>query len=228
MWPRPLEIRLSNLKITLSILPWMVEAIRVFLSTFRTWSPTAGVSFTSPWAVVWCSVACTHETTKGKKLSVLHSMFFQFLMRQGWLPWMPFIRVIVFFTRCTERTAGDSFNNWTWTNMSTSKTFTLASSVVWVVPFAVTDECFDFRIVFSHQMKWSSCVHNEHSLSLFRRTFRKWINIACGSWFEELTSILTILTWNFVHFFVKSKLPYFLQGLEHLDFVDYEIWSGWH
>ena len=50
-------------------------------------------------------------------------------------------------------------------------------------------------------MKWTSCVHNEHSLSLFRRTFRKWINIACGSWFEELTSILRILTWSFVHVF---------------------------
>ena len=140
---------------------------------------------------------------------------------------MPFIRVIVFFTRCTERTAGDSFNNWTWTNMSTSKTVTLASSVVWLVPFAVTDECFDFWIVFSHQMKWSSCVHNEHSLSL--PTYFSQVNKHClrelvwRTYFDSQNINLELCT----RFFVKSKLPYLLQSLEHLDFVDYEIWSGW-
>ena len=56
---RQLEIRLSNLKIPLSI-------------SFREWLKPL---FRSSKALVWCSVACTPGTTKGMWLSVFNSMF---------------------------------------------------------------------------------------------------------------------------------------------------------
>ena len=170
------SVELEDPLVNPSVHGW--SSLGISVSTFRPWSATAGVSFTSPKAVVWCSVACTHETTKGKKLSVVQSMFFQFLMRWGWLPWMPFIRVIVFFTRCTERTAGDSFKNWTWTNMSISQTFTLASSVVWVVPFAVTEESFDFCIVF-YSSNEVNLLCPQWTLSLSLPTYFSQVNKHC-------------------------------------------------
>ena len=82
VWPRDLEIRLSNLKVPLSILPWLIEAISGnSVSTRPSWSPTACVGFQSSRTSVWCSVACTSGTINGMWLSALHSKFLPFLVR---------------------------------------------------------------------------------------------------------------------------------------------------
>ena len=93
-----------------------------------------------------------------------------------WLTWMTLIqKPFPSHSLHRESTAGDSFNNWPWTNMSESQTKTLASSIVWKVPFEVTRNWWILRllnrslfiwspITCTHHLKWSSRVRM-HSLS---------------------------------------------------------------
>ena len=91
-----------------------------------------------------------------------------------WLTWMPFIRVIDFFAQKTQResTAGDSLRHWTSTNMFKSQKFIVASSVVWVVPFAVLVQC----------PRWFPC-HFSHAQGPFDGSFSE-----CWSvWFSLIS-----------------------------------------
>ena len=67
-------------------------------STCRSRSTTACVCFGPSWAWVWCSAACTRGSTKGKWLSVSHSIS-PILDEKRWLTWMPLIRMTVSLTQ---------------------------------------------------------------------------------------------------------------------------------
>ena len=214
---RQLEIRLSNWKIPLSILPRMVESIPVILfphvahgrpqlvpSSVRP-ELGCGVRLLALWDhkghvfvgfTIDCPTIFSWDMTAD--LDAIHTSS-RFLHNLS-----------------SESTAGESFKSSTWINVSNSLIFSVASSVVWAVPLAViiTGGAFDVlnRSLFfwslitfysSYEVKLPS---PQWILPLFRRRYRGWRCLAGRTWLEEPVSILRIRTWNFVQVCVKSKL----------------------
>ena len=88
-----------------------------FVSTRRSWSPTACAGLRSPRHLIWCSVAYTQGTTRECGCRC-YTRCSPILDETWWLTWLSIIRVTVYSHNLpNESIAGDSFNNWTCTNM---------------------------------------------------------------------------------------------------------------
>ena len=150
--PRPLEIRLSNLKISSLILPWMVAAILVILFQFVARGRLQLVS-ASDHTEHGLAIGCLHAWDNQKKVVISCDTGVSLILDEiRWLSWMPFIRVTILLRTNYQTRLPRFFRllNSTWTKVSTKhKHILLLLAVEWIVQFAViiTDGSFDSETV---------------------------------------------------------------------------------
>ena len=219
VWPRPLEIRLSSLEDPLvnhSVNGWshsgkhVENALRCV--ELEDLCYTRQLESASGSQSVGLVFDCLHAWDHQKYVVVCVTLDGSPILNEIWrLTWMPFVRITVFFEQINLLKYRWCSSRWIWTNMSKSQTYTVASSVVWVVSLAPqslknpsTFESFLVLLESNHFYSSYDVRAPESTMdSLFRRSFRKWRNIARKTWFEEPIPILRIRTWNIAHAFVQ-------------------------